>query len=145
MLTALFRSINEINRDPLVHQIFLLSTPSLDEFCHKFDYSYHMDVFYNDLKACKTSGQTFALAVCVPSSIFSSDSQENFIKCLHSYRRCAPELKNFIALGDVARYPFMVRGDLYSYIEYLTSPSHSNRFSSHLISSLLAFTLFMVY
>ena len=125
--------MEDINRDPLSGQPFLFSLPFLNEFCHKFDYSYQMDMFYDHLKACKNSGQALVLAACIPTSIFSSDSQEAFFECTYSYRDCANDLKNFLALGDLVRYPQLINeGDgLLNYIDFLTGNSGTSQHHHH--------------
>ena len=112
--------MEDINRDPMSGHPFLFSLPFLNEFCRKYDYSNQMDTFYDHLKACKNSGQALVLAACIPTSIFSSDSQEAFFECTYSYRDCANDLKNFLALGDLVRYPQLIEGDLLDYIDFLT-------------------------
>lgn len=123
------RQLKEINRDLLVdgQQPFASSLPHLNGFCLKYDYSYQMEFFYDALKSCKSSGNTLALVACMPTSIFSSDSQEKFLACTYSYRDCALELKSFLALADMARYPQLVdEKDLYVYVHSLTSNAASS-------------------
>lgn len=140
--------MEDINKDPSGPRPFSLETPTLNEFCHKYDYSNHMDYFYTELKSCKTSGQTSAIIKCIPSAIFSDDATESYLKCVYSYRKCDIELKNFLALGDVAQTPSIIKGPtLYTYIESLTndSSSLSARFSFSFVFSLLLISFYSIY
>lgn len=123
---------------------FLFSLPFLNEFCRKYDYSYQMDMFYDHLKACKNSGQALVLAACIPTSIFSSDSQEAFFECTYSYRDCANDLKNFLALGDLVRYPQLIEGGLLDYIDFLTGNSGKSQHHHQLINIFFYMTLFIL-
>ena len=135
--------MDDINKDPIGQKPFSLETPSLNEFCHKYDYSYHMDVFYTQLRECKLSGQSTSWIKCIPSIITTNETAEAYLKCIYSYRKCDIELKNFLALGDVAQNPSMIKGSLYTYIEYLTSDSPvSARFNFYFIFSFLLISLY---
>lgn len=87
-----------------------------------------MDVFYNELKACKINGMTEALIKCNWTAASGTDiqSKENALKCVYSYRRCDPDLEYFLSLEDVAGLPQMVKGNLYDYIKSLNDGSKSS-------------------
>lgn len=120
----------EVNADASTQYGFVYfnqtGSMSLNTFCQKYEYFKIMELFYNEVKSCSAQANTTDTAVISKCNvtygynITDNLKIENYLKCLYSFRNCAKDIKNFLALADVAKDPQIIQGDLYDYVQYLT-------------------------
>lgn len=152
------RTAQEVNNDPFSQPatIFVISSPSLNDFCLKYDWSHESYYFYSEGSLCKRSyNVTYYLKCVIDSTVAGSTpekAQEAERRCyVSAHMKCDDEMKHLLGLVEIAQYPDLIKGSLYDYSSYIAglsggSNGASNRFEfallPMLISSLIYFFIF---
>lgn len=119
------RTVDQVNEDPEFDTKLDRSTPSLNEFCLKYDWPNTMSLyFYEEVRNClKKEGQS---DIC-----YNETNEIQRLEYYISQLNCGNDVKAFIILAKLESMPERIKGDLYEFIETLISNNPFNPYISN--------------
>lgn len=126
-------AINEQSRVGTQKKLFIFNpkTPTLNEFCHKYEYGQNLMYFFQETLSCmqnitpekhESCANKLELDYMNPANV---EKLEASIQCLLDSleQTCPKNAKNLIKLVYLINYPYVVRGDFYNFINIYPSSS----------------------
>jgi hypothetical protein len=134
--------------------MFDLSTPTLNQFCLHYDWSYESYFFYYETSNCTQFRDKDYYVECLLGAITQvdiSDLQEAIVAKLQcnmfSFYRCDIEIRKLFALNEIARNVKIINSTLYDYTLFISGLSSSTKIVVHVnyLPFLTAFVIYVIF
>lgn len=122
-------------------------TPTLNDFCLKYDWSHDSVYFYDEASSCIKNADSTGYVKCSASALQLMlspatylEGLEKQLKCQMDSLKCAIEIKNLYAMGELAKSTQLIKGGLYSYVRSLTGDNGAQTLCHGVMMSFSMFT-----
>lgn len=147
------RTAEQVNSDPFStpSPMFVLTSPTLNQFCLKYDWSHESYFFYDKASACTQSRDSLNYLTCLSNAaaeLATADALKKVeieLRCnIRSFYKCDREIRLLLAMDEIARSPQLIKGSLYDYSLYIAGLNASNRITAPFLVLFLLSTLFFI-